>query len=328
MTPEQIWQAALGELRLQMSPTTFATRLRRVTLSTYNADTHCFTIEVQDEHTQAWLETHLQSSLQRILAAISQRPAQLIIKSILETEETEVESEKSDDQEQFTQFNELKWSHLGVPDHFATKSLATLDWSRPALQKPELRNYVAEALACFDSGFGLTLIGPSGTGKTHLTVGLLKLAVQAGLSVYFTEVSDSLDTLRATFDATTKRHESAETIVQNLVKPDVLVLDDLRPNDLTAWASSRLARILSSRWASDKPTLITSNYTPDEWFRPADRSRQGLDEGTLSRAVRAPLTLQLIGDDYRLIEKQKFLTTLSAKRTVHMNRPDIAESVA
>jgi hypothetical protein len=93
--------------------------------------------------------------------------------------------------------NELR--KLSQLDGLENKSFATFDAATPELQSAldAVRKY-----AQTPNGW-LVLVGPCGTGKTHLAAAVANDALaQGNMSVMFAVVPDLLDHLRATFDPT------------------------------------------------------------------------------------------------------------------------------
>ncbi len=68
MNSKQIWQAALGELQLQMHKVAFETWVKPAKVLSFKNDK--FTIEVPDTATKNWIENKLLSSLKRSLSGI------------------------------------------------------------------------------------------------------------------------------------------------------------------------------------------------------------------------------------------------------------------
>ncbi len=310
MTPDQIWRATLGELRLQLTKSTFDAWLAGTALLAHDSDTNAFTIGTPDEYTRDWLQNRMASTIRRTLTGVSGRTASVafVVNSDQATEGEEI----ADDTDNAWVPD---WSELGVPPIFHDESLDTLDWSRATLQKPQLREYVEHALDYFEAGVGLTLIGPPGVGKTHIAIGLLKMAALAGWSAYFTGMVSLLDQLRATFGAAKEGgfSLSERRILRGLATTRLLVLDDLRVDGLTVWGRDRVYAVLNPRWEASRPTIVTSNYTPDELASAVGRERPGMDAGTLSRLVRSALTIRLEGGDYRIERKRKALAAVRAR---------------
>jgi hypothetical protein len=260
MTPAQIWQATLGELRLQLTKSNFMTWLADTRLRSFNAATNEFTIEVSDEFAKNWLDKRLASAIRRTLTGICGCPTSAIF--IVNTDEA---PHQADIDEPAHLYNP-NWADFGIPLIFRDESFDTLDWSRPVLQKPELREYIDHAPDYSNIGMGLNLIGPPGTGKTHVAVALLKLAVLAGYSARFIGAGQLLDQLRATFDPSRQGGlaQTESRILRDLIEVQFLVLDDLRVDGLTVWGRDRLYALLNPRWEALRPTIVTSNFTPNE----------------------------------------------------------------
>jgi len=70
LTPRQLWEQALEQLRLEMSPTTFEARLRDTT--PINFVTGVLTIRVPNAYARDWLEHRLTPAIQRVVTALSQ----------------------------------------------------------------------------------------------------------------------------------------------------------------------------------------------------------------------------------------------------------------
>jgi chromosomal replication initiator protein len=69
MKPDQIWQATLGELQLQMTGATYDTWLRRARLISYEDGT--FIIGVHNGYAKDWLENRLLSMIKRTITNIT-----------------------------------------------------------------------------------------------------------------------------------------------------------------------------------------------------------------------------------------------------------------
>ena len=103
----------------------------------------------------------------------------------------------------------------------------------------------------------LTLLGGTGTGKTHLAAAAAGARLAAGDSVYFAVVPDLFDALREAYGP-----ESEATYAERFAElkdADVLVLDDLHAQARSAWVEEKLYQLLARRYLQRQPTLITSN---------------------------------------------------------------------
>lgn len=106
----------------------------------------------------------------------------------------------------------------------------------------------------------------SGNGKTHLAVGLMKKYMQ--LNPYkraklfnFTQLCVEMNN----YDCM-KNSRSEFQLLSEVVLVDLIVLDDIGSEKTTEKVSEELYYILNSRWENQKPTIITTNISSDEFI--------------------------------------------------------------
>ncbi len=149
-----------------------------------------------------------------------------------------------------------RYSNLGA------LSRITLDNTLPAgpLPDPVSRRMFGEALdavaAFAENPAGwLVLTGPSGSGKTHLAVATANRCIELGFTTYFIVAADLLDHLRATYAPDNEL--SYDQLFEQVRNVPVLALDDLTAQATTPWAREKLFQIISHRFNSALPTIIT-----------------------------------------------------------------------
>ena len=108
----------------------------------------------------------------------------------------------------------------------------------------------------------LTLVGSTGTGKTHLAAAIARERITQGDCVHFAVVPDLLDHLRRAYGP--NEATSYDEVLDSLREADLLVLDDLGAHSTTAWAQEKLYQLFSYRYLQRKPTVITTNTNPEE----------------------------------------------------------------
>lgn len=203
-------------------------------------------------------------------------------------------------------------SSAGVPRRFEDCRLETF----VAVKGTQHALEAATALGRDQDGRGLVLTGPAGTGKTHLAVAILRARLEAWLAEYpdavhevrnpggryegatqvfvrpnlavrFLVVPSFLDRLRAS-----ARYVQAEDPLPELFADDLVVLDDLGREKATDWATERLYVLVNERYNRCLPTVVTSNYSPDELLE------RGYD-ALVSRLTDGAELLWIDAPDYR-----------------------------
>lgn len=105
----------------------------------------------------------------------------------------------------------------------------------------------------------IALIGPTGTGKSHVAQAIGHRACVAGYNVLFVAAHRLLDDLRAA-----RADGSHERRLQRYVSPDVLIIDDLGLRPLHDPEPLDLYDIIRGRYERSS-TIITSNRAIEEW---------------------------------------------------------------
>ena len=118
----------------------------------------------------------------------------------------------------------------------------------------------------------LVIIGHYGCGKTHLAAAIANYQRDRGTEAIFTTVPDLMDYLRVTFNANTSA--SFQQRFNSVMETPLLILDDLRTEQATAWVREKLFQLIEYRYTGQLPTIITSAKSIDE-----------LDERIASRLV-------------------------------------------
>ncbi len=108
----------------------------------------------------------------------------------------------------------------------------------------------------------ITLMGPTGTGKTHLAAAIVLERLARGDGVFFAVVPDLLDYLRRTYSP--DNPETYDEVLDALRGVDLLLLDDLGAHSTTPWAREKLYQLFSYRYLQSLPTIITTNVAPDD----------------------------------------------------------------
>ena len=178
----------------------------------------------------------------------------------------------------------------------AVKSLDSFDFKAiPALNKMQ----VLELARCewIERRENVIALGPSGTGKTHVALGLGLSACQKGLSVGFTTAAALVHELMEARD-----EKRLLRFQKQLAKYSLLIIDELGFVPLSKTGAELLFEVFSQRYERGA-TLVTSNLPFDEWTEIFGSER--LTGALLDRLTHHVHILEMNGDSYRLNQSQK-----------------------
>lgn len=176
---------------------------------------------------------------------------------------------------------------------------------------PELRRAVL--MRFFDSSFvttasSLLLIGPSGVGKTHLSVALGTKMVQLGYSVRFLMAQQ----LATTILTATTRADVAR-FIKHLVACDLLILDEFGYLTLDPQVGPVLYEIIAGRYEHGA-TVITSNKSLATWGELVGDS--ALMMAIIDRLLHHGEVFYLRGSSYRLRGKEPVALTKTSTEEI------------
>jgi len=112
-----------------------------------------------------------------------------------------------------------------------------------------------------DEGRGLLLMGPCGSGKTHLAVAALTEIIGSGKPgrMLFCNFQDLIQEIQASFDS--DEVPSKSEILRPLLECDLLVLDELGSQKPTTFVQDILYYVINTRYNEERTTIFTTNYT-------------------------------------------------------------------
>jgi DNA replication protein DnaC len=175
------------------------------------------------------------------------------------------------------------------------KSLDSFDFAAiPKLNKMQ----VLELARCewIERRENVIALGPSGTGKTHVALGLGLAACQRGLAVGFTTAAALVSEMMEARD-----ERRLLRFQKQMAAYKLLIIDELGFVPLSKTGAELLFELISQRYERGA-TLITSNLPFDEWTETLGSER--LTGALLDRITHHVNILEMNGESYRLAQSR------------------------
>ncbi len=208
----------------------------------------------------------------------------------------------------------VKWQRCPVQEEYRqrviTKRLLGESNLPRRFQRRTLENFIPRSHKCrearlvaqkfveefgSDDQQGLLIMGPNGTGKTHLAAGIMMALIQKGILCRFYTAPDLLATLRGA--VADNRVQETLTVLAGL---PCLVIDDLGKERLrrgegedVGWADELWFTLINRRYEDDRPTIFTTNLNDQEIIE-----RYGM--AIYSRIVEMCRPILLDEEDFRI----------------------------
>jgi DNA replication protein DnaC len=173
----------------------------------------------------------------------------------------------------------------------AVKSLDSFDFKAiPSLNKM----MVLELARCdwIERRENVIALGPSGTGKTHVALGLGLAACQKGMPVAFVTAAALVNEMMEARD-----EKRLLRLQRQLAKVSLLIIDELGFVPLSKTGAELLFELISQRYERGS-TLITSNLPFEEWTETFGTER--LTGALLDWLTHHVNILEMNGESYRL----------------------------
>ena len=188
-------------------------------------------------------------------------------------------------------------------DSFSLDYYSPLPWPGESLSPRENMEFIFDVCSSYARKFGrfyfrnLFLTGAPGLGKTFLSACIARTVSESGFSVVY----DTAAHVFEQFEAQKFSREEDEEIsadVERVLQCDLLILDDLGTEMVTAFVQSALYRIVNTRLMEKKSTILNTNLTPGELGRRYSPQIASRIEGEYQ-------ILPFLGEDIRKLKRRR-----------------------
>ena len=172
-----------------------------------------------------------------------------------------------------------------------TKTLEQFDFERlPALNRTLVNDLAAGRY--LGERAPILIVGPSGTGKSHLAQALGQCAIRQGVDTVFTTCAQLTATLNAA-----RANGGYERRLAAFARMPLLIIDDFGLKPLRTPADEDLHDLIAERYET-AATIVTSNLDFPEWDQAFPTNRL-LAAATLDRLRHNAYCLTLDGQSFR-----------------------------
>jgi DNA replication protein DnaC len=194
----------------------------------------------------------------------------------------------------------------------AIKTLTGFDFAfQPSLDKNRI--LALAGLQFIDRAEAVHLIGPPGTGKTHLSLALGVEAVKAGRSVYFSSLADIIASL-----AKAERDGALRDRIRYFCRFALLIVDEIGYLPVISGGGNLFFQLVNARYEKGA-MILTSNRGFAEWGEIF--GDPVVATALLDRLLHHAVVIQIEGSSYRLREHADLLPESARTKSLSSTAP-------
>ena len=310
MNASQAWQAALGQLQMQMPQSSFDTWVKDTGVIDYKDQK--FTIGVKNAYVRDWLESRLSSTVSQVLAGIMGAPQDIRFVVVNQQDNPLIDEEEEIDEETKGETAPLETADVPEPTAYQINGRYTFN---NFVVGPSNRLAHAACLAVSESPAHaynpLFLYGGVGLGKTHLLHAIGRSIQQKGQKVLYVSseefTNDFINSVRnGTPVAFRERYRTI----------DVLMIDDIQFLMGKEQTQEEFFHTFNTLYRQEKQIIVSSDRSPKALVTLEERLRSRFEWG---------LIVDIQPPD---LETRIAILRSKAERAGRLVDPDILELIA
>jgi DNA replication protein DnaC len=180
----------------------------------------------------------------------------------------------------------------------ALKTLEAYDFAF-ATGAPRQQIQELASLAFVERAENIVMLGPSGTGKTHLAIAFGLLAAHRGWKVRFTSAADLIIALEAAH----RQGRLKDAMHRVVGSPKLLIIDEIGYLPFGREQANLFFQVVARRYERGA-LILTSNLAFGSWDE-AFASDAVLTAAMLDRILHHATVVQITGESYRLKDKRR-----------------------
>ncbi|NLG71584.1 MAG: chromosomal replication initiator protein DnaA [Chloroflexi bacterium] len=263
MNAEQAWQAAVGQLQMEMPKAAFDTWVRDTEFLSYEDGS--FMIGVANAYARDWLQNRLASTVVRILTGIMNRSVEVRF-SVWQ---------KHNDTNEYAEEPVLNQEAVSLPSNPTLNPRYSFD---NFVVGPSNRLAHAAALAVAEKPAQaynpLFLYGGVGLGKTHLLQAVGNMAHQRGLQVLYVSSEEFTNDLINAI-----RTHTTQAFREKYRRIDVLLIDDIQFIAGKESTQEEFFHTFNTLHGQDKQIVLSSDRPPKAMVTLEERLRSRFEWG-------------------------------------------------
>lgn len=186
------------------------------------------------------------------------------------------------------------------------KNLEEYDFTRP---KEINKGRILELADCtwVKKGENFIFFGPTGVGKTHLSIALGLKAIEEGYKTRFIRVQELAEMIETALDRDIQRgrNENKNKLLNFFTQIPLLILDDLSYSNLQPRCSEFLFHLFFGRYDAKRSTILTGNEGFESWITSLFSGDKEKTSAVIDRLMETGETIMITGDSYRITTLRK-----------------------